>query len=276
MPRQAKVCNLKSPAVVDEQVGGFHVAVEDVVVVQVTEAFEELQHVALDLGRREVYVGIIEQARQVVVHVGHDHVEDGALPALCLGALDGHLFQLQDVFVGEHLEQLDLAQRCDGEAVLLVVGEDLLHGEDAPGADVSRLVDFAKSALAQLLEQLILADLGAALEAALQALGGRRGASVRHGGQGWVVRRARTGADADAGGACQGAGRRRTMGGALQPGGCAGGLAEGVENARARAWQALPWGMSSRGRCYCAGIIGASEVQPGRECEGDGEGRGRS
>lgn len=183
MAREAKVGNLESSAVVDEEVRGFHVAVEDVVVVKVAEAFEQLQHVALDLGRREVDIGIVEEARQVVVHVGHDHVEDGALPALCLGALDGHFLQLQDVVVAEHLEQLDLAQGRDGEAVLFVVGEDLLHGKDAAGADVSRLVDFSKGALAQLLEQLVLADLGAALEAALQALGGRRGAGARHGGR---------------------------------------------------------------------------------------------
>ena len=115
-----------------------------------------------------------------MVHVGHDHVEDGALPALCLWALDRHLLELQDVVVGEHLEQLDLAQSGDGEAVLFVVGEDFLHGEDASGADVSGLVDFSKGALAQLLEQLVLADLGAALEAALQALRGRGGGLGGH------------------------------------------------------------------------------------------------
>lgn len=152
-----------------------------VVVVQVAEALEQLQHVALYLGRRKMYIGVIEETGEIVVHVGHDHVEYGALPALCLWALDRHFFKLQHILVGEHLEQLDLAQGGDGEAIFLIVGEYLLHGEDAPGADVSRLVDFAKGALAELLEQLILANLGAALEAALKALCGRRGDRGRHG-----------------------------------------------------------------------------------------------
>ena len=82
----------------------------------------------------------------------------------------------------QHLQQLDLAQRCDGEAILFVVHQDLLQGVDVAGAEVSRFVDFAKGALAEFLHHLVLADLGAALEAALEPFGGRRSRRMRHGG----------------------------------------------------------------------------------------------
>jgi hypothetical protein len=42
MSRKSEICNLKSPAIVDEQVGCFHVAVENVAVVEISEAFEQL------------------------------------------------------------------------------------------------------------------------------------------------------------------------------------------------------------------------------------------
>lgn len=189
MAGETEVCNLQASTVVDEEVCGLHVAVENVVVMQVAEALEQLQHVALDLGLREFDVGIVEQTGEIVVHVGHDHVEYGTLPALCLWALDRHLLELQDVVVGKHLEQLDLAQGGDGKAVLLIVGEDLLHSEDAGGADVSGLVNLSKGALAQLLQQLVLADLGAALEAALQARGGGCSDLGGHSGDRWGTRR---------------------------------------------------------------------------------------
>jgi hypothetical protein len=92
--RKTKICYLESPAIVDKQVGGFHVSVEDVVVMEVLEAFEQLEHVALDLRFLEFDVWVVEKARQIVVHVGRDHVQDCALATLGLGALHCHFFEL--------------------------------------------------------------------------------------------------------------------------------------------------------------------------------------
>jgi hypothetical protein len=38
--RKAKICDLQAPAVVDEQVGGLHVAMKNVVVVEVAQTLE--------------------------------------------------------------------------------------------------------------------------------------------------------------------------------------------------------------------------------------------
>lgn len=52
---------------------------QDVAVVQVTQTFEQLQHVAFDLRFGKMDIGVGRHARQVVVHVGTHHVESGAL-----------------------------------------------------------------------------------------------------------------------------------------------------------------------------------------------------
>jgi hypothetical protein len=60
--RKTEICYLESSAVVDEQIGCFHVSVEDVVVVEVSQALEQLQHVALDLRFLELDFGVVQQA----------------------------------------------------------------------------------------------------------------------------------------------------------------------------------------------------------------------
>lgn len=57
----------------------FHVAMQNVAVVEITQSFEELEHVALDLSLGEDDVGIGRHAGKIVVHVGTDHVQGGAL-----------------------------------------------------------------------------------------------------------------------------------------------------------------------------------------------------
>lgn len=57
--RQTEICNLESAAIIDEQVGGLHISMEDMVVVEVSEPFEQLQHVALDLWDAELDIGIV-------------------------------------------------------------------------------------------------------------------------------------------------------------------------------------------------------------------------
>lgn len=180
MSRKTEICNLESPAIVDKQVGCLHISVEDVVIVEVSEALEQLQHVALDLRFLELDIWVIEEARQIMIHVRGDHVEYCALPSLGLWAFHCHLFEFQDVVVRQHLQQLDFSQRCNGEPVFFIVHQNLLQRVDAAGNSVSRFVNFTKSSLAELLHHLVLANLGATLEAALQTLLRGRVGRVRH------------------------------------------------------------------------------------------------
>jgi hypothetical protein len=73
--------------------------------------------------------------------------------------------------VGEHLEQLDLAQGGDGEAILFVVYQDLFERDNGAGALGAGLGHDAKSALAQLLYNLVVVNLGATAKAALAGVG---------------------------------------------------------------------------------------------------------
>jgi len=159
-----------------------------VIVVEVSQALEQLQHVALYLRFLEPDFWIVEKAREIVVHIRGDHVENGALSPLGPRSLDSHLFQLQDVLVREHFEQLNFSQRCDGESVLFVVHQDFFEGKDVARRKLARLVDFTKSTLSELLHHLVVADFAASLEAALQRARRRRTRRIRHSGDGagWV------------------------------------------------------------------------------------------
>lgn len=77
----------------------------------------------------------------------------------------------------QHLEELDFSQRRDREPVLFVVHQNLLERKDMAGRSLTRLVDFTKSAFAQFLHHLVLANLAASLELALE--GARRGSTRR-------------------------------------------------------------------------------------------------
>ena len=170
MSRKTEICNLEPAAIIDKQISCLHVSMEDVVVVEVSETLEQLQHVAFDLCFLKLDVGVVEKAREIVIHVGSDHVENRAFPALSLGSFYCHLFQLEDIVVREHLQQLDFSQRCDRKAVFLVVHQDLLEREDIARDPVSRFVHLTKSYLAELLHHLVLANLRTSLEAALHGL----------------------------------------------------------------------------------------------------------
>mmetsp|Transcript_10411 Transcript_10411/g.22099 ORF Transcript_10411/g.22099 Transcript_10411/m.22099 type:complete len:417 (-) Transcript_10411:311-1561(-) len=81
-PREAKVCKLELPLVVDQQVGALDVAVEHAVLVAVGHPLEQLLHVALDLRRCEA-LPCVGEARQVVLAKLHHHV-DGAFTLIVL------------------------------------------------------------------------------------------------------------------------------------------------------------------------------------------------
>mmetsp|Transcript_47468 Transcript_47468/g.154062 ORF Transcript_47468/g.154062 Transcript_47468/m.154062 type:complete len:242 (-) Transcript_47468:444-1169(-) len=133
------------------------VSVEDVILVAVAEALEELLHVALDLSRREA-VPRVGQPGQVVVAVLHHHV-DGALAVVVVGRIGGHnLVQANDVLVVEHLEDLDLADGRDREALLLVVHPHPLERHNLTRLARARLVHLAVRPLPNLLHLLVQLD----------------------------------------------------------------------------------------------------------------------
>jgi hypothetical protein len=142
-----------------------------------------LEHVAFDLRFLKLDIWIVEEAGQIVIHIWCDHVKYGAFPAFSLWPFYRHLFELQDIVMRQHLQQLDFSQRRDRKAVFLIVHQNLFEREDATSNPVSRLVDFAKSSLAELLHHLVLANLGASLESSLQTLLRRRSRRVRHCGR---------------------------------------------------------------------------------------------
>lgn len=55
MSSETEIGNLKDTLVVYEQVGSFHVSVQNAAVVEISQAFEQLQHVALDLRLLEMH-----------------------------------------------------------------------------------------------------------------------------------------------------------------------------------------------------------------------------
>lgn len=77
MSSETEIGNLKDTLVVDEQVGSFHVSVQNAAVVEISQAFEQLEHVALDLRLLEMDRGVIEKTGKIVIHIGSGHVYDG-------------------------------------------------------------------------------------------------------------------------------------------------------------------------------------------------------
>ncbi len=138
----------------------FDVAVEDLVLVQVGNALKQLLHVALYLGARKDDRLALEEARQVVLHKGKDHVKGRQDAVLLAGGRlgvagdvpEGHIEEGDDVWVGEALDELDLAQGRDGDALAVRHrGGGLCKGDffesDRPAAlQVSGLEDLAMGA----------------------------------------------------------------------------------------------------------------------------------
>lgn len=98
---ETEVSNLEDTFVVDEKVGSFHVAVKDLVFVEILKALQQLLQVALDLGDGKLDRWVVEQTGQIMVHVGGDHVHNGPLSLVSRFGmvLDGHVLQAKDILV---------------------------------------------------------------------------------------------------------------------------------------------------------------------------------
>lgn len=73
--RETKVSQFESTILCDEDVGCFHVTVEDLVAVDEVEAVEQLLHDLLNLPQRELHIGITQQTGQVMLTELEDEVE---------------------------------------------------------------------------------------------------------------------------------------------------------------------------------------------------------
>lgn len=130
---------------------------KDVILVEIERAFEQLFHVELDLADLESDRGVFEHAVQVVIHVWLDHVNVTQLASLSRRS-KGHVDDGHDAWVLELLQQLDLAQSCDGQAVLGVVDRNFFECDLGAGEEVSTLEHFTKGALAELDRDLVVIE----------------------------------------------------------------------------------------------------------------------
>lgn len=85
----------------------FEVAMNDLVLVEVVEAREELTRVGLDDGRGEGGLELVEDSVEVVVHPLEDEVD--GLEGLALFCAHHDLAQEDNVHVLQHFENLDLS-----------------------------------------------------------------------------------------------------------------------------------------------------------------------
>jgi hypothetical protein len=140
---------------------------QDLIDVAIVKACEELLHVALDLWNGEPHPRLISQPSQVMVHVLKDHVNApfvlvaiDLLPLLVpfrpWGCDD--LLEVDDVLVVQLLEDFDLADGRDREALALVVHADLLERDDLLRLRILRHEHLPVCSLADLLELLEAVD----------------------------------------------------------------------------------------------------------------------
>jgi hypothetical protein len=161
---EAEIGDLKDAFVADENVGGLHVSMQDFVLVKIGAAREELFHVALDLRFGEGDGGVLEQARQIVFHVERHHEHAGLLVE-ALGSFHSHFFEFEDVDVIELFEEFDFAEGGDGEAILLVVHQNLLEGHHLACLLRFGLGDLTKGSFSQLADVFVFLDSRTAAEA---------------------------------------------------------------------------------------------------------------
>jgi hypothetical protein len=62
MPRQSEISYLQQALVIDEDIGRLHIAMENVLVVEITEASQKLQEITLDLPFFEMHRWILQKA----------------------------------------------------------------------------------------------------------------------------------------------------------------------------------------------------------------------
>ena len=131
----------------------------------VVQSVEHLLHDLLDLAEAELDVDVGEEPGEVVLGKVEDEVERGLVLVGLGRARPADLDQVDNVLVAQELQDLDLAQRRDREALLLVLHQDLLQGYDLGLVlAILGLEHLPEGALTDLGQLLVLGDLRAVLE----------------------------------------------------------------------------------------------------------------
>ena len=118
---------------------------QNFVVVNEIEALQQLCHDLLDLGQAELDVHVVQQSGQIVIAKLENQVKGRSIfGGVLLRSAD--LQQANHVLVFKKLQYLNLSQCGDRKALLLVLHEHFLQGDDFSGALVLGLEHLAECA----------------------------------------------------------------------------------------------------------------------------------
>lgn len=156
---KAKISDLEdAPVLVDKQILGLEITVENAVRVAVGDALAELVKKALDQGGRE-WPGIgalavgIDKLLQIGVEVLEDEVKEG-FAVFVEGVLDAE--EADDIEgLGEHLEERDLSKSGGRDSLLVHLKTGLLQGHHLSALLVFRLIHLPVRSFTYLLQFLV-------------------------------------------------------------------------------------------------------------------------
>lgn len=162
-PAEAEIGDLKDSFIlVDEEVLGLEIPVEDAMAVTMSNALAELKEETLDLGSREgpgigtLAVGV-DELLEISVQILEDKVKEGLAILLLVvnDVLDAE--ETYDVEgVRKHLEEGNLTEGGGGNTFLVHLETSLLQGDELAGGLVFGLVNLTVSSFADLLQFLVL------------------------------------------------------------------------------------------------------------------------
>ena len=157
---ESKICDLQNPPVlVDQQILGLEIAVENAVGVAVSDALAELVEETLNQGRREgPRVGALAMRIDELFEIGFEVLEDEVEERLAVfveGGFDAE--EADDVErLGEHLEQGDFAERGRGNTFFVHFETGFLQGDDFAALLVFSFVHLPVRSFSHLLQFLVL------------------------------------------------------------------------------------------------------------------------
>ncbi len=129
---ETEVGDLEGVVVLEEDVGGLQVAVNDAVAVAEVETFEELSHENLELTSEEGLLAV-ESLLEILVDVLEDEEE--------LGAVADNVEEVDDVAVVNFLEDGDLTEGGLRNTFVAAVEAHLLEGDNLAGLTIDGAID---------------------------------------------------------------------------------------------------------------------------------------
>ena len=107
----------------------------------VLRALQKLLHIKLNLARREGHTLVLQQSRQVVIHIGKHHIHRQRI--FLRAPDDEHVQDVHDRRVLQRFENLDFSQRGNGHPFLLVVHQDTLESNGLSSLLVDGFMDLS-------------------------------------------------------------------------------------------------------------------------------------